>query len=85
MSARRPTPITPELTMLTISGKTLGKKKPLFADWSIPLPPALNKDDNGLTLRDLITHIVREEVTVFSQRQEDRRLVRRWSTIIWRS
>jgi hypothetical protein len=75
-AARRLTTIPLELTMLTIGGKTLGRKKPLFADWSIPLPPALDKGDNGLTLRDLITHIVRAEVTAFSQRQEDRRLVR---------
>jgi hypothetical protein len=25
--------------MITISGKALGRKKPLFADWSIPFPP----------------------------------------------
>jgi predicted nucleic acid-binding protein len=60
--------------MITISGKTLGRKKPLFADWSIPLPPDLG--DGGLTLRDLIGRIVRTEVEAFRQRQQERRVFR---------
>src|SRR5947209_5377356 len=60
--------------MITISGKTLGKKKPLFADWSIPFPPDLG--DGALTLRQLISRIVRAEVEAFAQRQQERRLVR---------
>lgn len=59
--------------MITISGKTLGKKKPLFADWSIPFPPDLG--DGSLTLRDLITRIVREEVKAFHERQQQRQLL----------
>jgi hypothetical protein len=62
--------------MITISGKTLGRKKPLFADWSIPFPPDLAEGDSGLTLRDLIAHIVRAEVAAFRQRQDQRRLLR---------
>jgi hypothetical protein len=58
--------------MLTISGKALGRKKPLFEDWSIPLPPDLERGDSGLTLRDLIARIVRTEVEAFRQRQRDR-------------
>jgi hypothetical protein len=61
--------------MLTIHGKAIGRKKPLFADWSIPLPPDL-ADGRGLTLRDLIARIVRAEVAAFRDRQEERRLVR---------
>jgi hypothetical protein len=60
--------------MITISGKALGRKKPLFADWSIPLPPDVG--DSGLTLRDLIGRVVRAEVEAFGQRQEDRKLFR---------
>jgi hypothetical protein len=60
--------------MITVSGKTLGLKKPLFADWSIPFPPDVG--DGGLTLRDLISRIVRAEVEAFRTRQEERRTFR---------
>jgi hypothetical protein len=61
--------------MLTISGKALGKKKPLFADFSIPFPPDLG-DGGALTLRDLISRVVRNEVAAFKQRQEERKVFR---------
>lgn len=61
--------------MLTISGKALGRKKPLFADFSIPFPPDLG-DGGAVTLRDLITRVVRSEVEAFQKRQEDRKFVR---------
>jgi hypothetical protein len=57
--------------MLTISGKTVGRKKPLFADWSVPPPPDLG-DGGSLTLRDLLGHVVRSEVAAFQKRQKDR-------------
>jgi hypothetical protein len=60
--------------MLTISGKALGRRKPLFADWSIPFPPDVG--DSGLTLRDLIGRVVRAEVEAFQERQEERKLFR---------
>jgi hypothetical protein len=60
--------------MPTITGKALGRKKPLFADWSISLPPDLG--DEGTTLRDVITHIVRTEVRTFKDRQEQRQVFR---------
>lgn len=61
--------------MLTIRGKALGRKKPLFADWSIPSPPDLS-DGGSLTLRDLIGRVVRAEVEAFQKRQQERRLFR---------
>ena len=61
--------------MLTISGKALGKKKPLFADFSIPFPPDIG-DGGAVTLRDLIIRVVHAEVDAFTQRQEERKLVR---------
>jgi hypothetical protein len=61
--------------MLTISGKALGRKKPLFADFSIPFPPDLG-DGGAVTLRDLIARVVRAEVDAFQQRQEERRVFR---------
>jgi hypothetical protein len=60
--------------MLTISAKALGRKKPLFADWSVPLPPELH--DGSVSLRDVITRIVGEEVAAFAKRQSHRQLVR---------
>jgi hypothetical protein len=64
-------------TMLTISGKALGKKKPLFDDFSVPFPPDLDPGEGGsLTLRDILSRIVRGEVQAFKTRQEERRLLR---------
>ena len=60
--------------MLTISGKALGRKKPLFADFGIPFPPDLG--GGSVTLRDLIDRVVRHEVAAFRQRQEDNKLIR---------
>jgi hypothetical protein len=62
--------------MLTIRGKMLGRKQPLFADWSVPFPPDLKAEGDRLTLRDLIARVVRAEVAAFRSRQEERRLVR---------
>jgi hypothetical protein len=61
--------------MLTIMGKGLGRRRPLFADFSIPPPDDLG-DGGPLTLRDLITHVVCREVVAFEKRQEARRLDR---------
>lgn len=60
--------------MLTISGKALGRKKPLFADFSVPFPPELGQGGE-ITLRDLIERVVRHEVEAFAQRQEERKLL----------
>jgi hypothetical protein len=63
------------MSTLTISGKALGAREPLFADWSIPMPPEWS-GEGGLTLRDLIARIVRWEVQMFRQRQEERHVFR---------
>jgi hypothetical protein len=57
--------------MLAVTGKVVGRKKPLFADFSIDPPADLGGDD-GITLRRLIDHVVRAEVAGFQQRQRDR-------------
>jgi hypothetical protein len=57
--------------MLTVTGKAVGRKKPLFADFSVA-PPADLGGDEGITLRRLIEHVVRAEVAAFEQRQRDR-------------
>jgi hypothetical protein len=61
--------------MLTISAKALGRKKPLFEDFSVP-PPAALAGGQPVTLRDLIGHVVRAEVAAFKQRQAERRLLK---------
>ena len=44
---------------MLISGKALGRRKPLFEDWSIPIPPEWS-EGGGITLADVIERIVRE-------------------------
>jgi hypothetical protein len=65
--------------MITIEGKALGQRRPLFEDWSIPLPPESGEGGGGLTLRDLIARVVRAEVAAFRDRQHERRLARAFS------
>ena len=63
--------------LLTISARTVGRRKPLVPDWQIPWPPEENGDGGeSLTLRELIARIVREEVCAFKERQEARKFVR---------
>ena len=59
--------------MLTISGRQVGKRKQLFDDYSIPLPPD-SGDGGPWTLRKLIISIVNSEVEAFRRRQADNRL-----------
>lgn len=61
---------------VTVSGKSLGSRRPLFADFSVPLPPDDFGGGEGLTLRELITLIVAAEVRAYEQRREERRLDR---------
>jgi hypothetical protein len=58
------------LSTLTISGKVMGKSQPLFTNWQLSIP------GGNLTLQDLLSQIVRSEVTEFQQRQSQRRLTR---------
>jgi len=61
--------------MLTISAKAVGRKKPLFEDYSVA-PPAAVAAGQPITLRELVGHVVRAEVTAFEQRQAERRLLK---------
>jgi hypothetical protein len=62
--------------MLVIETRALGRKRPLLDDWSVDLPPSPDDGDGGLTLRELISRVVRAEVAAFRMRQKDRSLVR---------
>jgi hypothetical protein len=61
---------------LTITGKVLGSRRPLFADFSVPLPPDDFGGGGGITLRDLISLIATVEVGAYERRREERRLDR---------
>jgi hypothetical protein len=62
--------------MVTLSARVLGRSKSVIPDWEIPFPPDFHEEGERLTLRDLITRIVREEVAAFRQRQEERKFIR---------
>jgi hypothetical protein len=62
--------------LLTISARVVGRRKPLVPDWQVPWPPDEAGDGEALTLRELMTRIVRGEVKAFEQRQQERKLVR---------
>jgi hypothetical protein len=61
--------------MLTIAGRTVGSRRPLFDDWSVPLDPAWDEGGEP-TLRDLIERLVRIEVADYERRRSARRLDR---------
>jgi hypothetical protein len=61
---------------ITVAGKQLGSRKPLFPDQGFPYPPDYQRSSGRTTLRDLITRIVLEEIAAFRQRAEERRLLR---------
>jgi hypothetical protein len=63
--------------MITVEARVLGKKRPVLDRWSIDVPiPPDERGDGGLTLRDLITRVVRAEVAAFRERERARTLVR---------
>lgn len=62
--------------MPVIAARTVGSKRPLFADWSIPLGPEWGEEGEDLTLGMLIERLVRIEVDSFRKRAAERRLDR---------
>lgn len=62
--------------MITIRGKALGKRKPLFADFSVPPPRKRGDGDGPLTLRTLIKRVVTSEFRALEKRQDAQRLDR---------
>lgn len=60
---------------ITIEGKSLGSKRRLFEDFSVPIEP-LEPIEGGVTLRDLIQATVRQQVKDFHKRQENRKFIR---------
>jgi len=60
---------------ITVECKVMGRSRPITPDWSIGVPPEWQGLGGRLTLRDLIRRVVREEVSGFQARQQERRLI----------
>lgn len=60
--------------MVSIHGKSIGQKRPLFADFSIPLEALVS--ESHASLRDVIAAIVRNQVRQFQDRQTQRQFLR---------
>src|SRR5579872_7137064 len=61
--------------MAVIHGKSLGQKRPLFADFSVPLVFPGSETDPP-PIRDVIAAIVRDQVRQFHDRQAQRQFLR---------
>jgi hypothetical protein len=59
---------------LTISGKVMGKTRPIFTDWELVLPAESMTGKDLLTLEDLLGAVVAAEVEAFRSRQTEGRL-----------
>ncbi len=64
------------MLQLTISARAVGKRKPLVPDWQVPWPPEEHDAGEPLTLRQLLTRIVLQEIQAFQQRQQRGQFVR---------
>jgi hypothetical protein len=62
---------------MIVETRILGRKTRPLDGWSVPaLPETGGGGDGGVTLRDLITRIVRAEVKAFGERERARRFIR---------
>src|SRR5580700_9831816 len=63
--------------VITVSARVAGQRKPLLTNQQVPLSGLPTGESDGvLRLRDLLAHIVRQEVHAFQQRQQEQRLIR---------
>jgi hypothetical protein len=59
---------------IAVEGKFAGRRRPIFSNWSVPLPPDLETRTEPFTLQDLIICVVKAEVQAFQGRQAEQRL-----------
>jgi hypothetical protein len=59
---------------IAVEGKFVGRRRPIFSNWSVPLPPDLETRTEPFTLQDLIICVVKAEVQAFQGRQAEQRL-----------
>ena len=71
----RAPPLSFRLPMF-IETRLLGRKSRPLDGWAVPGPPITDGDGDRLTLRELITRVVRAQVAAFDQRERARRFVR---------
>lgn len=68
----------PDITF-KVEARVVGQRTPLLAPWQVPLPPSLlhslAEASSPFRLRDLIEHVVRNELYLFRLRQKERRLL----------
>ena len=66
--------------VLLIGAHQLGRRKPLFADYALPLPAQAQGGTltqcGTLTLAELLGYVVQAEVLAFTERQSERRLLK---------
>lgn len=62
--------------MLVIEGRAVGRREPLFSDFSVDLPPTVDRGSSGITLRQLLAKVVEHEVAAFDRRQTERSALR---------
>lgn len=60
---------------ISVTTRTLGSRTREAAGFDVP-PPEDARDDGSMTLRDLIEHVVREQVKLFNARQQAMRFDR---------
>ena len=61
--------------MPTVVTRIPGRRAGLLPNWNLKLPPEATEDGEPLTLRALLSRIVREEVASFRERQRKQRYV----------
>ena len=62
-------------SLLIIECKQFGRSRPVVLDFSVPIPPEWELGGDTLRLRNVVAHIVREEIRAFEHRQWERRLI----------
>ncbi len=63
------------MATLTVEGRTFGAKRNLFPAFTVPTPPAWDRDGSSLTLRDLIVAIVTDQVRAYNERRAENSMV----------
>lgn len=61
---------------ITIEGKVIGQRRPLFEGWELPMLPSWENDAHSVSLRGLIEGVVHAEVEAFRLRQEQKSMIR---------
>src|SRR5918999_3311 len=65
------------LSSMFVETRVIGKRARPLDGWAVPTPPGADADGGGpITLRELITRVVRSEVSALEKRERARRLIR---------